>query len=463
MKVDNLLFLAVLLAVTCGGVAESGSADYPADFQFVEVPDPMSADNPIHHLVHRPVPKPGEKYRDLCFGTVVSRVTRKLGMRHEYSRFDPFNLDQSMVVLTWKDSFRYRVYRTKYSPYNAAGGMLFDLKDLQEPRWDPERRHVLRGFRGLKIVSVNVKTGREKVLKDFKRDPVIGPLLAAEPDIDRVGTNREGESSLDLRYWALCLHGTSEEGRMRYIFTWDKAEDRVLGTRRLSVEEAALIDWVGMSPSGEWVLICGRRTPWNLKLHGLNMADRNLQSFHRLTHRNGHSDVAFDIHGNEVIVMNNTHTNFVDMIPLSKESRPVTKMDDYENNAVRPLVKLVGSTRFIHVSCNYPGYCVLSSYGMKDQPKEKNWLDRSIVLVKLDPSRPVARYLAKVYNLRGASREETRAAMSGDGRKVIWAENWGRNVGEEKTFVMQLDMPANWEQFLDLPRGESAAPNMVSH
>ena len=42
--------------------------------------------------------------------------------------------------------------------------------------------------------------------------------------------------------------------------------------------------------------------------------------------------------------------------------------------------------------------------------------------------------------------EETQAAMTNDGSKVAWASNWGQNVGQDKVFLMRLDMPPNWKK-----------------
>jgi hypothetical protein len=101
----------------------------------------------------------------------------------------------------------------------------------------------------------------------------------------------------------------------------------------------------------------------------------------------------------------------------------------------------------VHISCNTPGWCVVSTY-IKPGEKEKNWLDRSIILVKLDPKKPRAWYLAKVHNTTDPYWEETQAAIAADGSKVVWACNWGQDVGKEKACLIQLDMPKGWKDLL---------------
>jgi len=112
-----------------------------------------------------------------------------------------------------------------------------------------------------------------------------------------------------------------------------------------------------------------------------------------------------------------------------------------------PLVRLlyssdspVGFQGGVHISCNAPGWAVVSTYTEPGRP-ERNWLDRCIVLVRLDARRPEAYYLAKVYGACGAYWEETQATISADGSRVVWAATWDRDVGRERPVLMQLDLP----------------------
>jgi hypothetical protein len=75
--------------------------EYPSGFTFMEVPNPLSGDNRTYPLIPRSIPALGESFFDSRFGTVLTRVTQAdaLGARHEYSRLDPFNRDQSMIIL----------------------------------------------------------------------------------------------------------------------------------------------------------------------------------------------------------------------------------------------------------------------------------------------------------------------------------------------------------------------------
>jgi hypothetical protein len=432
-----------------GGPAAPAAA---AEAPFVKVPDPLSGDNPRFPLPDLKPPKPGQPFTDPCFKTALVQVTQEKGLRHEYSRHDPFNVDQSMIVLHSPSGGNFLIYRTKTAPYDTKESLVKTL-DLEEPRWDPTDPDVLWATRDFQILTLNVRKEEPQVVKDFTKDPTIGPILKAEPDLYRITMKDEGEASMDKRYWAFMVQGTTEDYRPRYVVTWDRKTDKVLGVLKLTAAQSE-IDWVGMSPLGTYVLIGGGEdTPG--KLAGMTLANKELTTFQRIDYTTAHSDVGLDSEGHEVLVMQNNRTDYVDMIPLDPKTRPIMDADaGYEGTGHVKLVRLfydsespLGLSSGIHISCNMAGWCVISTH-IRPGDKEKNWLDRCIILVKLDPKKPRAWYLAKVYNTTDPYWEETQASITVDGSKIVWACNWGQDVGKEKACVIQLDMPKGWKDAL---------------
>ena len=412
----------------------------------IKVPDPLSGHNPLFPLKARALPAPGESFPDPEFGTNLTRVTRTLGLRHEYSRFDPFNADKSMVLLQVPESGEWRVYGTRTLPYDDQPNLKASLS-MEEPRWDPYYQEILWGLRDFKIAIYNVTDQTEFVVKDFSLDGVIGPIVRAEPDLYRITMNNEGESSLDKRYWAFILQGTGDDYRPRYIFTWDRQEDKVLGVYQISPSESS-IDWVSMSSLGNYVLIGGDDTDRG-NITGLMMANKELKRFHKLDYATAHSDVGLDTDGREILVMQNTRTDYIDMIPIDWNTESIDESGgSYEGTNRIPLIKLnynsedpEGLNSGVHISCNAPGYCVISTTIGPNVP-EQNWLDRSMVLVRLDND-PETFYLAKMYGTTQDYWEETHAAISTDGRTVVWATNWNQHVGTENAknmFEMKLEL-----------------------
>ena len=453
MKTRLWSMIAVGFGLACLLVAGPATAlDYPGDFALLPVPDPLAGDNPPYPLVKRTVPEPGESFYDSRFGTVLTRATEGLALRQEYSRFDPFNEDRSMIIMHDFESGNYIGYRTGTRPYNTAANQAMIL-GFEEPRWDPIDPNLVWGLSDLQIIQADVAADTTRVIKDFSSDPTIGPILQAEPDIYRITTGQEGETSTDKRYWALALQGSAEEYRLRYIFCWDRVLDRVLGLYTVPAAQAELVDWVGMSPLGTYVLIGGDYGPGST-LAGLNMADRELTSFHRLAQSTAHSDVGLDSLGREVVVMQNTSTDRIDLIPLDPAATPVIDEGGYTGNMIQPLVRLFYDSTSpynfqsgVHISCNLDGYALISTY-LEPGLTEQNWLDRSIILVRLNGENPRAYYLAKVHNTTGAYWEETQATVSADGSRVVWASNWNREVGQERIFLMELTMPPNWRRLV---------------
>jgi len=408
---------------------------------FVEVPDPLSGDNPTYPLESVDPPAPGESVDDSRLGTTQTRVVETLKLRHEYSRYDTFNLDQSMILLLDFEEGDFRVYRTDSIPYDQAENLVMTLS-VEEPRWDPIDPHLVWAINELRVVTTDVVAGETTTVKDFADDPVIGPIITANPDLYRVTRQYEGEASVDMRYWVFILQGSQEDYRARYLFTWDRQEDEILGLYELSAEES-LIDWVGMSPLGNWVIIGGDYDNGGNIGPGLRIVDKEFTSpFYQIAHATAHADVGLDTDGNEVIVMQNSQTDHVELFPLEPNADPIPLMIlFYDEDSP------FGFGCGLHVSCNMPGYCVVSTEVAAGVP-EQNWLDRTITLVELDRSNPRVFCLAKVYGSTGAYWEETQASITNDGARIVWATNWSENVGQEDVWVMELDMPANWTDAL---------------
>lgn len=424
-----------------GGGAPHGGGSAP----LVEVPDPLSGDNPRYPLQAAAAPGPGESVTDAAFGVPQRRVVATEGLRHEYSRFDPFNRDGSLILLLFTSRGEWRVYRTQTVPYDADANLVRTLR-VSEPRWDPNDAGVLWGLRDFQIVTVHVETGNETVVKDFAQDATLAPILQANPDLYRVTTREEGESSTDKRYWALLLQGTAQDYRPRYLVTWDRQEDRVCGVWAIPADESR-IDWAGMSPRGNWVVIGADWDNGGGKA-GMVIADRELSQFHQIDYDAGHSDVGLDADGNEVIVLQSNRTDSVEMLPLSPNTRPIGTGESRTGTGRVPLLRLfydsaspLGLNSGIHISCNAPGWCVISTFTEPNRP-EQNWLDRTITLVRLDSARPRVFYLAKVHGTAGAYWEETQASITTDGTCVVWSTNWSQYVGQERVWLMRLDIPA---------------------
>ncbi|MGE5404148.1 MAG: hypothetical protein ACM3PP_04330 [Candidatus Saccharibacteria bacterium] len=441
-----VIILVILLIVAGTMFAANKDMKYANNFSFIKVQNPLSGNNQVFNLNKMACPDVGKPFVDKDFGTIITRATVVQGFtgRHEYSRFDPYNANQSMILLDPSDGFK--VYRTNKYPYNSSANFVRSVP-LEEPRWDPKNPEIIWGTQDFAIKQVNVKSGKITVIKDFSRNKKIASLV--KQNVYRITMSDEGESSSDKRFWAFFIQGNERKDyKQQYIFTWDRSQDRIIGVTALKNNETEL-DWVSMSPKGNWVLIGGLDNNGG-RIKGLTLANKELTRFQQIDATTAHSDVGLDSQGREVIVMQNVHSDYIDMIPLSWSSRPVGEDGSYSKTGRVKLVKLnyasdspFGFNSDVHVSCNYPGYALIGT-STEATGKNNNWLDRKIVLVKLYPTDPKTVYLSNLYGTKGSYWEETHASIAYNGSRVVWATNWGQNVGKEKVFMMELKMPSSW-------------------
>ncbi|MCU0275259.1 MAG: hypothetical protein MUF02_00100 [Acidobacteria bacterium] len=448
----GILLILLTVVLGCSRNEDEPGQEYPAGFAFVEVPQPLSGDNPRCVEASLTFPAAGVPFKDSCFSTYLIRVTDIDGIqgRHEYSRFDPFNCDKTLVLLLLSTG-DYAVYRTASYPFNQAGNLVCRTNGIEDPRWDNDDPGLLWGLSEFRIVRDNVASGERTMIKDFATDPAIAPILASEPDLYRITMFQEGEASADRRYWAFLLQGSRDDYRPRHLFCWDRTNDQVLGIYGIKNAES-LIDWVGMSWNGNWVLVGGLSENGGM-LKGMTIADRALTRFQRIDYTTAHADVALDSQGREILVMQNSRTDYIDLIPLSWDTRPILEAGDgYAGTGHVPLLRLfydsespLGLSSGVHISCNTPGYCLVST-NIAKEAAERNWLDRGNVLIRLDATAPRVFMLSKIYNTTREYFEETHGTMSRDGSRIVWAANWNRDVGQERMCLLQLDMPSNWKK-----------------
>ena len=454
------------------------------------VPDPLSGINPLHSQQPLSFPTAGTQFTEPSFGLGITRLTNDEteGSRHEYSRFDPYNKDQSRILLN-NSGGTLDVYKTEAYPYNSTGNKLHSLS-VTEARWDRNDVNKIWGLSDSSIKTVNATTGATSVIKNFSTETTLTAKLGSDFTISMKG---EGESSYDNRHWAFVARSNANTGNFKgkeVLFTWDKDANQVLGTYELSTRERDNIDWVGMSPNGNYVLVgsIDYNNPTNGQIIGLAMANKNFtnfssgpdngKKFHRLNYDTAHSDVGLDSEGKEVIVMQNTRTDFIDLIPIDPTTVSINDIplpggtDAYANTNRTKLVRLNYDDSSsdglkasgVHISGNYDGYALISTT-ISPNVAEQNWLDRVILLVKLDqfdaenPETPLAGYISKIYNttgtipnaLDGNYWEETQGVITNDGAKVLWSANWdidgtGNYYGtvgpfsEQDNFLLEADL-----------------------
>ncbi len=475
-------------------IASSFSVNAEILDYLTQVPDPLSDTNPIYTQQSSGVPPLGTQFTESSFGLGVTRLTNdeSVGSRHEYSRFDPYNKDRSMIILNGDGGYS-SVYNTQNYPYNAVTNKVTSLYDfsnnvqirVREARWDRTNTSKIWGLSDASIKTVNLSSNTPvvSVIKDFSTENVLTQKLGSDFTITM---NNEGESSYDNRHWAFLAKSNAGSGSFKdkqVIFTWDNDSKQILGTYELSERERGNIDWVGMSPKGNHVLIgsLDYNNPNANQIIGLAMANKDFSNFntgpdankkfHRLNYDTAHADVGLDSNGNEVVIMQNTRTDHIDLIPIDPETVSIntvplsTDPDPYIDSNRTKLVRLNYTSddggfdlySGVHISGNFDGYALISTTAAPGNTEE-NWLEKVLLLVKLDPDadNPLAGYISKTYNttgtvpnpprLDGNFWEETHGTITNDGSKILWAANWDQDgsgpYSDLDNFLLEADLAA---------------------
>jgi dienelactone hydrolase len=376
----------------CG--AFRGPKPYPKEEAFEAVPTDRSVEAPGYR----------ESIDDPAFGSRVIRITdrkRQTANAHPYPKTQAFSSDGRLLRLG------YRIYDARsFRQIEATRRELIDGA-MTEMKWSTVRPRVFYGLRDRDgtVAFVEATVGKRRIryrtLVRFDKSEYeelrIGPWEGNIDFLDRkvvFAARRVGEEHLTAILYSL------EENRTRIAELEDIPWSR--------------LDWISISPKGDWVLVNWEADPDNPDPDAVSQVwqyDENLEFVRVLARQGNHGDMGLDAHGREVYVQ----FEFGD-------ERGIWRYD-LADGARRKLLpdKYNGG----HLSCrNYkrPGWCYLSPY------KEGF---REVVAVNLDRYGRVERFVQThidgVYSLGG---------VSPDGTRVIFQSDWGG--GAVDTYLAEM-------------------------
>jgi hypothetical protein len=382
-----------------------------------------------------PEPAPRESYRDPSFNTCIVRVTDRAkdlssedpspGLKNEYSRVQSFNADGSMFLL----------YGTEGSWYLYDSDTLLPVHQIPigvEPRWDSADPDILYFIDETRLMTYNVSEDQQRILHDFSQD-FPGQQLAA------VWTRYEGSPTLDTRYWGLMVE--DQDWLTTAYLIYDSQEDNIIALREL--QEPLEVDSVTISPLGNYFLafldeycradaLGSDSSPCGLMIY-----DRDLKAGRGGLRIVGHSDLALDSHGREVLVYQDIDTDHISMLDLA-------------SGVITPLwpIDFSCSPIGLHFSgrgYKLPGWVIVSTYSGA-QPSA-TWMDDLVFALELQPEGRVVR-LAHTHSLVDENQEhdywaEPHASVNPDFTRILFTSNWGRSgTGEVDTYWIQL--PPDW-------------------
>ena len=385
-------------------------------------------------------------FTDPVFGACVTRVTDRAhdllggdtsaGLKNEYSRVQSYNADESRLLIRGIDASWY-----VYDAQTLLVIRRLPFDGSVDPRWDGSNPYYLYFHDGTRFLRCDVRGGDPTLVRDFATD---------FPGAAFVWTRWEGSPSADGRWWGFMAQDA--DARILAFLIYDLQTNTITARRDFTNFPGA--DSVTLSPSGNHFLVqvddyCATgQLGTDAHPCGLMVYDRNLQNGRGLLRVVGHSDLAYDAQGREVMVYQDNDTDSIAMVDLGTGQITALWPIDFSHTPI--------GLHFSGRAFQRPGWALVSTHD--GDVASHTWMDDSLFAVELKANGRVVR-LAHTHSLVDEAQEhdywaEPQASVNRDFTQVLFTTNWGRSgTGATETFRVQL--PSNWTASLPvrtLPR-----------
>ena len=385
-----------------------------------------------------PEPVARSACRDPVFGSCMVRVTDRktdlavddpsAGLKNEYSRVQSFNADDTFLLV--------RSTEANWYVYDAHTLLvLARLPVDNEPRWDAKDPNRLYFHSEARLMALDLASGIQAIVHDYTLD-------FPEQDLYAAWTRYEGSPSIDSRYWGVMAQDT--DWRPVAFLVYDMQVDQVVARRELrgwSAQELE-IDSVTISPLGNYYLVymdkyCGDQLGTETDPCGLMVYDRDLKNGRSLLPVIGHSDLALDAQGREVLIFQDIRKDDISLLDL--ETGKITPLQpiDFSHSPI--------GFHFSGQAYNQPGWAIVSTYSGADP--SATWMDDNVFAIQLLPGGRVVR-LAHTHSVVDEHQDhdywaEPQASVNRDLTRVVFTSNWGRS-GSEAVDMYMIVLPDAW-------------------
>ncbi len=404
-----------LVAFAMGGVI--GGISGTAGAQWVTNHDP----------VFQPAfskPSVGATLAEPKFGTTMRRLTDARGsgiasILPQYSKRQAWNADQSYLLLFTGDGTARLYDGTTYT-------FLKTLDELggEDVFWHPTNPSIIYYSAENVLYSYDVGTETSTAIHTFD-----GYTWA--------NTRGEGNMSRDGRYDAFVGQVYDTDTHFKDILVYDLLLDSIVSKIALPTVLSDF-DWVSISPLGNYVVV-DYATMDTGRYQGIEIYDRNLNFIWQKGLGAGHSDLAVDADGNEVLIMayydGDLNSGIVKKFRLS-------------DGVTTSLLEL--SPDFdLHISCRNESrreWCFISTFDAEGRLTDDSvsWLpfEDEIFALKMDGSgdvQRIAHHHSKRFSPSTPDRDnsnywaEPHATVSRDGMRIIFGSNWREDIDSDSS------------------------------
>lgn len=359
-----------------------------------------------------PRPAKGKPFSDPVYKTCIVRVSNAAQeppptfVRNDYARRQAFNADDTLILVYAIDG-SWHLYDARTFRYVKK---LRGVGGDAEPQWsstDPGTLYYLPNNGGMAVYSLDVRTNRSEIAVDFTRKDAQGfRVQDLWPGAARVWTRSEGSPSADDRYWAFLVE--DNEFNILGLISYDRKTNTILG--RYSTKDRP--DHVSMSPSGKYVVV-----PWSKggPEGGPVVLTRDLKNRRPLTMNLGHSDLALDANGEDVLVSVDHTRGYVYMTRLA--TGETTNLFYIWPNQTTMAMHFSGK------AYRKPGWVLLSTFGSG----RTEWPHQKILALELK-AEPRVVNLAHHRTVFGTSDfsyfSQPHASTNRDMTRIVFNSNW---------------------------------------
>lgn len=380
------------------------------------------------------VSKPGVKatslsnpsYIDPVYGTRIYRITAATDfpdatlVRHDYSRRQAFNADNSRFIATASNGnwLLYDANTFQMLPRTGGSGALRGPAGDCEMIWHPTDPKKLwyMGGNGLIWYEKDVETDQDTVLVDFTGRLPWSQATAA-------WTKSEGTSSADGRYWAFMAttyDSVNQTNTIYGLFTWDRQQDKIIGTYDAANFGGAFPDHISIAPSGKYAVPSWAYIP----TLGTRAFPLDFSSSIQLHTQSEHSDLAIGPNGEDYYVLTDYDSGKIRAVDIATGA-------SFDLMALYPAS---GESYAAHVSgkaYDRPGWALISTYadaadhGSTTPAPTLRPMYRKIMLVELKPGgRQLNVAHTRTADNYGGYWGEPQATINRDGSRIIFASNF---------------------------------------
>lgn len=415
-----LITVLIIMTLIMSTHALAGAA-VPSSFNFVMGPDSYIPSDTT-------MPQKGTKFIDPNFHTQIVRITDKsdgysgAGIENEYSKVDPENSDGAYVILRGNDGEWYLYDASTFQMKEHLAGITGG--EEPEPRWDALNPKIFYYLCGTELRSYHIGTDASTTIHDFNKE---------FPSAAYISTKSEGDASLDRRFWSFMVEDSSYS--VTSVIVFDRTSNSIVGKKNGFPDS---VNWVSMGMSGKHCVI-------GYDTHVTQVFSKDFSTGINLPEgANGHMDFALTPADKDVMVYQNTATDWIAMADLG-------------TGVETPLVKIpfdVNSDIGLHFSGNCadtPGWVLVSTYGSKNTPLGENhsWMDTQLFMVELRANPNIWRiahthsYTHLDYTDEKNYFAEAFASINTRGSKIYFGANWG-HFNTDYTDTYQVTLPTEW-------------------